>query len=172
MLIQQTKRQPKVKHLLLKYKLIWAIILCSITLVSCEEKAIINKYQFIDDCLWNKHDVYYFSVNIKDTSTPYDVLLNIRNNPLYSYQNVWVTCTMEQPIGPLERKKLACAFTDKQNRWLGSGISLFQNEFILKKEYTFTHKGTYTFSFKHLMQDSILSGIQEIGFEIRPSRAQ
>ena len=172
MQIQRTKRRPKVKQLLLKYKLIWAIILGSITLVSCKEEAIINQYQFIDDCLWSKHDAYYFSVQINDITTPYDVFLNIRNNALYPYQNIWIEHTMEQPIGRLEKKKLACILADKQNHWVGSGISLFQNTFTLKQKYTFAHKGTYTFSVKHLMQDSILSGIQEVGFEIKPSRTQ
>jgi gliding motility-associated lipoprotein GldH len=139
-------------------------------LASCkEEKAIINQYQFIDDCLWNKHDTYYFSVEITDISTPYNIYLNIRNTTLYPYQNAWITYAMEQPIGALERKKIECVLTDKQNRWLGSGISLFQNKFSLKESYTFAHKGTHTFSFKHLMQDSTLHGIQEIGLEIIPT---
>ena len=158
------------KQLLLKYKLIWSIILGSITLVSCKEEAIINQYQFIDDCLWNKHDAYYFSVQINDITTPYDVSLNIRNNALYPYQNIWIAYTIEQPIGPLEKKKIECIIADKQNHWIGSGISLFQNSFILKKTYIFAHKGTYTFSFKHLMQDSTLRGIQEIGLEIKPKQ--
>ena len=45
-----------------------------------------------------KDKEYYFTFEVKDISVPYDLTLEVRNNNLYPYQNLWLFCSEEQPI--------------------------------------------------------------------------
>lgn len=107
---------------------------------------------------------------MKDISVPYDLTLEIRNNNLYPYQNLWLFCNEERPIGSLQRDTIECILADEFGKWYGHGISLYQSSFPIRSQYRFPHVGQYTFSFRQGMRDDALKGIQEIGFTVRPSR--
>ena len=62
-----------------------------------------DQYQAINNITWEKDKEYYFTFEVKDISVPYDLTLEVRNNNLYPYQNLWLFCSEEQPIGPLRR---------------------------------------------------------------------
>lgn len=136
---------------------------------SCEKQALYDQYQAIEGTSWEKHKEYYFTFQIEDISAPYDLTLEVRNNNLYPYQNLWLFCSEEQPIGPLARDTMECTLADEFGKWYGHGISLFQSSFPIRKNYLFPHKGQYTFSFRQGMRNESLPGIQEIGFRVMPT---
>lgn len=109
---------------------------------------------------------YFFSFEIKDTSHAYDLTLEIRNNNLYPYRNLWIVCSEDRPIGPIIRDTIECTLANEYGKWKGSGISLFQTSVPLRKNFRFTHKGLYTLGFRQIMRDDKLKGIQEIGLRI------
>lgn len=138
---------------------------------SCSNQALYEQYQAIDNTLWEKDKVYYFTFRIDDISVPYDLTLEIRNNNLYPYQNLWVFCNEEPPIGALQKDTIECMLADEFGKWYGHGISLYQSSFPIRKHYIFPHSGQYTFSFRQGMRNDKLRGIQEIGFRIQQSNA-
>lgn len=85
---------------------------------------------------------------------------------MYPYQNLWIFCNEEQPIGELKRDTIECMLADNFGKWYGRGISLFQSSFQIRSKYKFPYAGQYTFSFQQGMRDKNLKGIQEIGFRI------
>ena len=89
---------------------------------------------------------------------------------MYPYQNLWLFCSEEQPIGPLHRDTIECMLADEFGKWYGHGISLYQSSFPIHSQYKFPHAGQYTFSFRQGMRDDALKGIQEIGFSVRPAK--
>lgn len=155
---------PKLKGLIL----VCASYLC----FSCNNQVVYEQYQAIDNTLWEKDKMYYFTFLIDDISIPYDLTLEIRNNNLYPYQNLWVFFNEEPPIGPLQKDTLECMLADEFGKWYGHGISLFQSSFPIRTNYHFPHTGQYTFSFKQGMRNDKLHGIQEIGFRIQKSGNQ
>lgn len=138
---------------------------------SCEEPSVYTSYRPVEKATWNKETTFYFPVDIPDTSTPYSLTLDIRNNTLYPYRNLWVVCQVEQPIGPFLSDTLECILADEHNKWRGNGFSLFTTSFPLKEQFVFPHAGLYTFSFSHIMTDEKLKGIHEIGFRIEKAAA-
>ena len=88
---------------------------------------------------------------------------------MYPYQNLWVFCSEELPIGPLKRDTIECLLADEFGKWYGDGISLFQSSFPIRSAYYFPVKGQYTFSFRQGMRNDQLPGIQEIGLRVLPS---
>lgn len=133
---------------------------------SCDQPAVYTSYQPVEKATWEKEKTFYFSVDIQDNSTPYSLTLDIRNNTLYPYRNLWVVYQVEQPIGPFLSDTLECILADEHNRWKGNGFSLFTTSFVLKEQFIFPYPGLYTFSFSHIMTDKKLKGIHEIGFRI------
>jgi gliding motility-associated lipoprotein GldH len=85
---------------------------------------------------------------------------------MYPYQNLWIFCNEEQPIGELKRDTMECVLADDFGKWHGKGISLFQSSFPVHSVYKFPYAGQYTFSFKQGMRDHELKGIQEIGLRV------
>lgn len=144
----------------------WLIACVSLFFFSCEQKAVYEQYQAIHNTTWEKNKEYYFTFQIEDISVPYNLTLEVRNNNLYPYQNLWIFCNEEQPIGPLKRDTLECILADEYGKWHGHGISLFQSSFPVRTHYKFQHTGQYTFSFRQGMRCDALKGIQEIGFRV------
>ena len=142
------------------------VVLLIFLCFSCDRQALYDQYQAIDNTTWEKNKEYYFSFHIDDISTPYNLTFEVRNNNMYPYQNLWIFCNEEQPIGPLKRDTVECMLADEFGKWYGHGISLFQSSFPVRTNYMFPHKGMYTFSFRQGMRDDALKGIQEIGFRV------
>lgn len=82
-------------------KFIAACVTCFLCF-SCENEAVYDQYQAIQNTSWEKNKEYYFTFLIEDISVPYDLTLEVRNNNMYPYQNLWVFCSEELPIGPLK----------------------------------------------------------------------
>lgn len=137
--------------------------------LSCGDPVTYEQYQPIEHTLWEKDKVYYFTFQIEDASMPYDLMLEIRNNNRYPYQNLWVFFEEEQPFGPLRKDTLECMLADEFGKWYGPGISLFQSSFPLHMGYHFPIAGQYTFSFRQGMRNDRLPGIEEIGLRIAPT---
>ena len=172
-----------------KLKGIIAALTCSLSF-SCENPALYDQYQAINNITWEKDKEYYETIPltfiVQDTRLvtisnednayviskmqDYDLTLEVRNNNLYPYQNLWLFCSEEQPIGPLRRDTIECMLADEFGKWHGHGISLYQSSFPIHSQYKFPHAGQYTFSFRQGMRDDALKGIQEIGFSVRLSR--
>ena len=99
-----------------KLKGVIAALTCSL-FFSCENPALYDQYQAINNITWEKDKEYYFTFEVKDISVPYDLTLEVRNNNLYPYQNLWLFCSEEQPIGPLRRDTIECMLADEFGKW-------------------------------------------------------
>lgn len=143
-----------------------AVVCLSALSFSCQAPALYDQYQAIENTTWEKDKVYYFTFRITDASIPYDLTLEVRNNNLYPYQNLWLFCQEEPPIGPMKRDTIECLLADAFGKWYGHGVSLFQSSFPLRSHYLFPHEGQYTFGFRQGMRSEQLKGIQEIGLRV------
>lgn len=103
---------------------------------------------------------------IEDNTIPYNLSLEIRNNNRYPYQNLWLFCVEEQPVGPVRRDTFECMLADEYGKWKGSGISIHHLSVPIRTKHIFPHKGRYVFSVRQGMREEKLKGIEEIGLHI------
>ena len=136
---------------------------------SCTDAVYYEKYQTIDNP-WNKNKEYFFTCEIDDQAASYDVSLQIRNNNLYPYQNLWLFCTIETPESPILSDTIECLLADDYGKWLGTGISIYHLNIPIRTGYTFPQKGLYTFAIRQGMRDEQLKGIVQIGVRIERNR--
>lgn len=111
-----------------KLKGIIAVLTCSL-FFSCENPALYDQYQAINNITWEKDKEYYFTFEVKDISVPYDLTLEVRNNNLYPYQNLWLFCSEEQPIGPLRRDTIECILADEFGNGTGMAFPYIKAAF-------------------------------------------
>jgi len=133
--------------------------------ISCNNPVFYEKYQTIDNP-WNKNTSYFFTCEIEDLSASYDLSVQIRNNNLYPFQNLWLFFTQEQPGGTFVRDTVECLLADGYGKWTGTGISVYHLNIPIRKNYTFLQKGSYTFTVRQGMRDEQLKGIEQIGVKI------
>ena len=137
---------------------------------SCGKDTVYNEYQSVRNKTWNKQDVYFFKFEIKDISVAYNVSLQIRNNDLYSYQNLWIINEEAQPSGVSVKDTIEHMLADDFGKWTGNGITLFQSRINLKDNYHFPDTGKYTIGIRHGMRDDDLKGIENVGLFIEKSK--
>lgn len=142
------------------------LFFAGLLLFSCRHDVLYDQYQIIENTVWSKDKEYYFSFMVDDIDVPYNLTLEVRNNNLYPFQNLWLFLGEERPIGPLHRDTIECVLADEFGKWYGNGISLFQLSIPLRQNYYFPHKGQYTFSFRQGMRNDELKGIQELGLRV------
>ena len=146
------------------------VIIASCFFFSCGKGTVYNEFQNIRDKAWNKNDAYFFNFDIKDNSVAYDISLQLRNNDLYPYQNIWILCDEAQPSGISVKDTTEYMLADIFGKWTGNGITLYQSRIILKTAYHFPDTGRYTISVRHGMRDDELKGLENIGLFIETNK--
>jgi gliding motility-associated lipoprotein GldH len=134
---------------------------------ACNSNTFYSVYNDLPAAGWNKNSASVFQVNITDNSQPYNVLINVRHESNYPYQNFWMFVSEKSPEGTVTRDTIECFLADNRGKWLGSGLSsIYTMPVLINKNRKFTRAGTYTFEIKQGMRDDILTGIRNIGLEI------
>jgi gliding motility-associated lipoprotein GldH len=149
-----------------RHKLLYVLLLSIlITFISCTKPVFYEQYQALDT-QWDKNKEVFFVFDIADNSASYNISLNIRNNNLYPYQNLWLFCAQEQPDGVTLRDTIECTLADDFGKWLGTGISLYHLNIPMRNQYKFPMQGPYTISIRQGMRDDKMVGIEQIGVRI------
>ena len=146
------------------------IIIAVCFFISCNKGIVYNDFRPVPDKVWEKQFAFDFHFDMKDTSVPYDITLQLRNNDFYPYQNLWIILDELHQSEIEIQDTIEYRLVDNSGRWTGNGISLFQNQFPLRTNYHFPDTGKYTISIRHGMFDDRLKGIEDIGLQIRASK--
>ena len=137
-------------------------------LVSCNNFRVYNKYNDIEDHTWDKDSVCFFSYNAEDTINHYDVLLNIRHNSEFRFQNLWLFTVSTDPNGNIAKDTLECYLYNQLGEPLGQDyFFVYEMPLFYMQNIKFPIKGEYKFEIYQAMRDSLLTGIESIGLTIQ-----
>jgi gliding motility-associated lipoprotein GldH len=143
------------------------LALMTLLFLSCNHDTVVSEYKDVPDSGWNKDSVMIFKVNITDDTQQFNVLVNIRHESNYPYQNFWMFIAEKNPAGLVIRDTVECFLADNRGKWLGKGLSsIYTMPVLINKGKRFAPKGIYTYEIKQGMRDDLLIGIKNIGFEI------
>ena len=146
--------------------IISALITAACFLTSCGKNTVYSEFQPVQHKLWDKNNEYFFNFEITDVSVPYNVSLQLRNNDMYPYQNIWLLFEESQPTKITTKDTIEFMLADDFGKWKGNGITLYQNRIPVKNHYIFPDTGKYTINIRHGMRDDKLKGIENIGVNI------
>jgi gliding motility-associated lipoprotein GldH len=143
-------------------------------LFSCDDKSDFNLYKSIDNEGWEANKKIFFEFDVKDTISPKNLFINIRNNNEYAYSNLYLITELVFPNETKVVDTLQYEMADETGRFLGVGFTeIKENKLFYKEKKAFPISGNYIFNVRHAMRKNgkvkpieFLKGIQDVGFSI------
>ncbi len=140
-------------------------------LSSCDKNRLFEEYKAIPNNMWFINNKVTFEVNIKDTLTPDNLYIDIRNSGAYAYSNLFVFLTTYLPDNTAAKDTLECPLADPSGKWLGKGLGdLWDNKILFKRNFRFPHAGTYRFEMVQGMRINPLPLIADVGLRIEKAK--
>jgi gliding motility-associated lipoprotein GldH len=138
---------------------------------SCDSGRVFEENQEIPKSLWNAKAPLVFLADIKDTVSPHNVYLNIRNAGVYPFSNVFLFLNTTLPDGRLDRDTVEILLASPDGKWLGKGLGdIWDNQVLFKSNVRFPKAGEYRFEMIQAMRLDPLPGIMDAGIRIEKAR--
>ncbi|MEM6515288.1 MAG: gliding motility lipoprotein GldH [Bacteroidota bacterium] len=150
-----------------------------VSFVSCDDKMVFDEYKTISGGTWDKDEIVSFSLEAPDTTSNYNLYLNLRNNNDYKYNNLYLIVEMNFPHGKTLKDTLNYKMARPDGSFLGTGFSdVKENKLWYKGHeapFVFEESGDYDISIQHAMRENgtvdgieNLEGITDVGFRVEP----
>ena len=150
-------------------KLIWMFCLVAIgfSLQSCDSNRVYEEYHKIPDYNWSMKDTIRFEIDVTDTISVHNLLVNIRNTGGYAYSNMWLFVKQISPDGSMIDDKFECQLASEKGEWYGTGFGdIFDLQVPFKQNMVFPKSGVYTFEIVQGMRDEELKEVVNIGLRL------
>lgn len=122
---------------------------------------------------WDKDNAALFQYEASDTVGRYDIVVDLRNDGSYAYQNFWLFVRSFSPDSALYSDTLECVLADNQGRWIGEGSGSMRHlPVMFLSDVKFPKAGLYSFELTQGMREDVLRGIHDIGLRIVKSRPE
>jgi gliding motility-associated lipoprotein GldH len=150
------------------------VLLLFFLMISCNDVAEFNQYKALENGAWQANKKLVFEFDIKDTISPKNLFINIRNNNEYPFSNLYVITELNFPNGTSIIDTLQYEMTDNLGNFLGDGFSeIKDNKLFYKEKKVFPVSGKYIFNVRQAMRKNgevdpipFLEGINDVGFSI------
>ena len=120
---------------------------------------------------WSYANKLKYDVEIKDSSVPYNLFLNIRVTGDYKYANMFVLVSERGPTGKPGTLRYEFKLANPDGEWTGKGTgNIYSYQTLFKPSYKFPSRGIYHFEVEQNMRDNPLHEVSDIG--IRVARVQ
>lgn len=144
------------------------LFLFTLSLFSCNNNSIFEKYKSIDNYTWKYSEPVTFNVPVLITNENFNIFFNIRHTGNYSYRNIWVTVSIINPGGKVvDEIKSEFKLAEKDGQWTGQGLGdVIDHQYLLKNNFKFGEPGTYKFRIQHQMREDDLKGVMDVGIKV------
>jgi len=134
---------------------------------SCDSKRVYEKNAEIPGNTWDASNKVKFEVEITDTVSGNNVLINLRHTGFYPYCNLFLFINTTFPNGKTTRDTVECLLADDKGKWFGEGLGdLWDAQILFKRNVRFSQSGTYIFEFEQAMRVENLPGVMDVGMRI------
>ncbi len=143
------------------------IFLSLLFLSSCDYNAVFEKNISIPDYKWDMTNILRLETEIKDTVTPHNIYINVRNGSGYEFSNLFLFMTTITPKGQVALDTLELTLADARGKWLGSGSGdIWDNRILFKSNFRFPEAGLWHFELQQAMRTNPLPQIMDAGMRI------
>ena len=150
-------------------KIVGVFLLFPLLVASCSGNVVFHDSKEFPSYGWDKENVVVFKYTSVDTSGTYDIIVDIRNDGNYRYQNFWLFVNAISPDLIEFKDTLECVLADDYGRWVGKGggsLHKYQLPVSFMPQIKFPKFGVYKFELIQGMRDDTLTGIRDIGLRI------
>ncbi len=140
---------------------------------SCDSNRVFDEYRSVPD-QWHKDSIATFYVTPPDSTSRYNLFVNLRNNNDYRFSNLFLIVEMNFPNGKVLKDTLEYQMAAPNGEFLGEGFSdIKENKLWYKEGVIFNETGEYKVNIQHAMRMNgringleYLEGITDIGFRV------
>lgn len=112
---------------------------------ACDRRAVYDRFATIEGEQWEWDEVREFDVDLNDTSTLYNVLIQIRHTTDYPMRNLYLFVHLEGPSGQTLTDTINYMLANPDGSWIGKGVgNLRELRYLYRKNTRFPEPGTYT----------------------------
>ncbi|HEU4471670.1 MAG TPA: gliding motility lipoprotein GldH [Flavisolibacter sp.] len=148
---------------------LWLLLAGSIALGSCEKINLYEKNASIPGHSWKSSFKPSFRFAIEDTTVPYEIFIVLRHNERYNYNNIWLSLTVKDPSGLVQRSQLELPLANNEG-WIGKETAmddLYEHRILITpKNLGYLKKGEYVFTVGHIMREDPLENVLNIGVRV------
>ncbi|MDR2806481.1 MAG: gliding motility lipoprotein GldH [Dysgonamonadaceae bacterium] len=135
-------------------------------LSTCSQPEIFSDFRSFPNAEWDKKEAIRFEVPVRDTTVPYHVMIQLRNNDHYPFRNIWLFIEYQTPSGSTRIDTLCTDLADAYGKWYGSGISLYSYSFPYQLNVQYPDTGIYTYTLRQGMRADVLKGVADVGLRV------
>lgn len=138
------------------------IIAISCLWLGCKPKPTYSSFQSVPMFRWATDSVAQF---VYEAEQSYDgrILIDVRHNETYPYQNMWLFVGVSTP-DTTTIDTIEFYLADDRGKWLGTGKNgVIEMPILYEQHFAFDSASTYTFTLQHGMREQTLRGVSDIG---------
>lgn len=142
------------------------IVICMTWFYSCMPEELYYHFHSFEGSVWHKDTLVCFETSVTDTTSIYDVDIEIINDNSYPYKNLWLFVDYELPSGAMRSDTVECVLADDFGKWYGKGLSRYELAVTYDSNVKFARSGVYKYRIRQAMRDDELPGISDVGLRI------
>jgi gliding motility-associated lipoprotein GldH len=138
--------------------------------MACDKQSVYHTFQTLPIEGWPQKDTLTFNVPVTDSMVLYNIFLEVRNRNNYPYQNLPLILYVDGPDASiLKTDTLQLALADKNGVWQGNGWGGLYQSSVPAGNIYIKKTGQYKIRIAYSFSDKKLSGINDIGINIKKS---
>jgi gliding motility-associated lipoprotein GldH len=147
--------------------LIGAAFFCLLVACGDKEKPVFEKKYDLPKGEWTYVDSLGFTFDIADTSTLYDLVLDIGHRTDYPFQNLYTQIGLNFPQGQRTQQLVNIDLADNTGKWYGEGRGESRHyEVNIQTNAFFNQIGKHTYTFTQYMRTDVLRGVESLSFKL------
>ena len=152
----------------MKEKIIYICLTINLLLtVACDSTKVFEQNKDITASSWAYDGIVGFDVPITDTSSKYNVFVNVRHTNEYEYRNLWIYAHTHFPSGQKLKTRIDLPLADKEGKWYGKGLGeIINTQILIQPKAMMTDTGTYRFELEQNMRQNPLPNIMSVGVRV------
>ena len=156
----KTKFNIKLFRIIL-YPVTFILYLSSCTTVDLYEKNVsIPRHE------WRSSFKPEFSFTITDTVSLYQLLLVLRHNERYNFNNIWINLYSQPPGDTLHKAAYELQLATNEQGWLASGMDDIYEHRLKLTDNIMLKRGEYKFIVENIMREDPLLNVMNVGIRL------
>ena len=131
-------------------------------LSACDSDRVFEENIAFESHIWSVEHHPTFQVEITDTLSEMNIIMNIRHSARYPFSNLWLFVNTTNPEGAQIKDTIECVLAAKDGRWLGSGLGDIWDIQIPLKTQVFSSPGDYLFEIEQAMRYGDKARIEQL----------
>jgi len=142
----------------------------AVIVFACNSGRLYENNLTIPKANWDIKNSLIYEVDMTDTISLFNVLINVRHMGNYPYSNLFLFVTIKAPEGNSVCDTVEFTLADNKGKWYGKGLGdIYDIRKMYKKNSRFRQQGKYVFKIEQAMRLQQLPGICDAGIRIEKS---